>query len=463
MLAPPDHASESEPVEPVEPELRRGVGLLGVVVFGAGTAIGVSIFTVLQPAAQIAGAGMLVAIGVATIPMVLFASTYAYLGSALPVAGASYEWPRRFLGPLVGFAIAWLRILGNVGACTVLALVLVKYLGMVVQLPIKPTMAAAITLVYALNYVGITVAARLQLALMGLLLAVLAALVVLGAPFVDLARIGSPWAVGWAAIGAGVPLLISLFLGIESAVEIGEEVRHPRRNLPLGIALAIALTAVVYGAIAFVSLGVAGVARLAATDAPLLEAARVPFGRWAVPVIVVAATASILKSMNAGVVSFSRSLFAMGRSGVLPPRIAAVHPRFRTPHAAVMLAYALVMLGLLLPSSIVFLLLAVNVPTMLKYVACSLSAVRVAGSFPEVHARSRVGFSVRTVRALGYSAAACGVVIILLGLQTDVRPYLLVAGWLVVGLVYWVLRRRYQAGSASRANATAHSSVDESR
>ncbi|MBS0612962.1 MAG: APC family permease [Proteobacteria bacterium] len=429
--------------------LRRGVGLSGVVVFGAGTAIGVSIFTVLQPAAQIAGSGMLVAIGIAAVPMVLFAATYAYLGSALPVSGASYEWPRRFLGPLAGFVIAWLRILSNVGATTVLALVLVKYLGMAVPVPLKPTMAAAITLIYGLNYIGITVAARLQLALMALLLAVLAALVMLGAPYVELSRIGSPLAPGWAAIGAGVPLLITLFLGIESAVEIGEEVRQPQRNLPLGIALAILLTALVYGAVAFVSLGLVGAGRLAATEAPLLEAARIPFGRWAVPVIVIAATASILKSLNAVAVSFSRSLFAMGRSGVLPARVAFIHPRFHTPHIAVLLAYALVITGLLLPSSVVFLLLAVNVPTMLKYVACSLSAVRAATSCPDVHARSRVGFEVATVRRLGYAAAGCGVLIILLGMQADWRPYLLVTAWLAVGLTYWTLRRRHLGGDLS--------------
>ena len=43
------------------PTLRQGVGLLGVVMFGAGTAIGVSIFTVLQPAASVAGSGLLIA------------------------------------------------------------------------------------------------------------------------------------------------------------------------------------------------------------------------------------------------------------------------------------------------------------------------------------------------------------------------------------------------------------------
>ena len=34
--------------------LRKSVGLIGVVTFGAGTAIGVSIFSILQPTAQVA-------------------------------------------------------------------------------------------------------------------------------------------------------------------------------------------------------------------------------------------------------------------------------------------------------------------------------------------------------------------------------------------------------------------------
>src|SRR5262249_43164008 len=151
----------------------------------------------------------------------------------------SYEWPRRFLHPFVGFAVAWLRILSNVGASVVLAQVLVNYLGMVVAVPLKPTMAAAITLVFTLNYLGVAVAARAQLLLMFLLLAVLAAFVLVGAPQIDFRHIGSPFAMGLLAILAAVPLMISLFLGIESSVEIGEEVRDAPRNLPLGISLAI--------------------------------------------------------------------------------------------------------------------------------------------------------------------------------------------------------------------------------
>lgn len=424
------------------PGLRRSVGLAGVVMFGAGTAIGVSIFSVLQPAAQVAGSGLLVAVMVSAVPMVLFAVCYSYLGSALPVSGASYEWPRRFLHPFVGFTIAWLRILSNVGAAVVLALVLVNYLGMVVEVPMKPTMAAAITLVFALNYLGVAVAARAQLILMLALLAILAAFVLLGVPEMQPELIGSPLQTGLLPVLTAVPLMISLFLGIESAVEIGEEVRDAPRTIPLGISLAVLLTSVVYLSVAVVALGLIGPAALARSNVPLLEAARVPFGAFAVPLIVGAATVSILKTMNATSLVFSRSLFAMARTGVLPASLARIHPRFGTPHRAILLGYACAMLGLFMPSSLVFLLLAVNIPTMLKYLACSLCAVRVVQAHPDIRAQARLALAPKAIVVVGYSAALCAVAIILVGVEADVRPYALVGGWLGVGIIYWLVRRR---------------------
>lgn len=425
-----------------EGALTPGVGLTGVVMFGAGSAIGVSIFSVLQPAAQVAGSGLLVAILIAALPMVLFAICYAYLGSALPVSGASYEWPRRFLHPAIGFLIAWLRILSNVGALVVLAQVLVNYLGMIVALPMKPAMAVAITAMFGLNYFGVAVAARVQLVLMLSLLVVLALFVAAGAPHMRIDLIGSPTGVGWLAIAAAVPLMISLFLGIESAVEIGEEVKDARRVIPIGISIAIVLTAVVYAAVAITALGLVGPAALARSGAPLLDAARVPLGALAAPLIVGAATVSILKSMNATALTFSRTLMAMARAGALPEVLARVHPRHATPHTAILCGYVCAMLGLLLPSSLVFLLLAINIPTMLKYLACSLCAVRVARDFPELHAAAHFSLRPMAIRWIGIAAALCALAIILAGIEADWRPYLLVGGWLVVGLAYWLIRAR---------------------
>jgi APA family basic amino acid/polyamine antiporter len=440
----------SDPAMSETQSLRQNVGLMGVVTFGAGTAIGVSIFSILQPTAQVAGSGLLAGIGVAALPMVLFAVSYAYLGSALPVSGASYEWPRRFIHPCVGFIITWLRVLANVGALTILSQVLVSYVGMVIPLPVKPAMAVLLTLVFGLNYLGVGIAARVQSLLMGLLLLVLAVFVVAGVPHADGALIGNPLATPTMSILAVVPLMISLFLGIESAVEIGEEVRGAQRNVPLGIAMAIVLTALVYGLVAATALGLVGPVVLAQSKAPLLDAAKVALGaRVAVPLIVGAACFSIFKSMNAAALTFSRSLFAMGRHGALPRAIGAIHPRHGTPHRAILLAYGCAMTGLLLPPSLIFLLLAVSLPTMLKYAACSWSATVVARRHPDIHARARFKLRPGRMVAVGYGGVGCALLIALLGIEADPRPYLLVAGWLVLGLAYWfAFARRASASHA---------------
>ena len=256
--------------------LRRGVGLTGVVMFGAGTAIGVSIFSVLQPAAQIAGSGLLVAIAISAAPMLLFAIVYAWLSSVAPTSGASYEWPRRFLGPFTGFSIAWLRIISNVGAIVILVRVLANYVGMVLPIAETPMIVGVVSFIFVLNYIGVAATTRLQIALMLVLISILALFVATGLPLASTRRIGPLLDVGGVSILAAVPLLISLFLGIESAVEIGDEVKAPHRTIPLGIAIAILLTMIVYGAVAATALGLIGPAALAVSKAPLLDAARVP-------------------------------------------------------------------------------------------------------------------------------------------------------------------------------------------
>ena len=84
-----------------------------------------------------------------------------------------------------------------------------------------------------------------------------------------------------------------------------------------------------------------------------------------------------------------------------------------------------------------FLLLAVNIPTMFKYMACSYCAVRIVDRHPEIAGGAALGWSHGKVRAIGYAGVVLGLIIAVLGVEADIRPYLLVAGWAVVGLVYW--------------------------
>ncbi len=439
-MTPPEISPGISPA--TSPGLKHGVGLIDLVMLGAGTAIGAAIFTVLGPATEVGGSGILITVGLAALPMVLFALVYAYMASAVPSTAASYEWQRRFTHPLIAFAIVWMRVLSNAVVMIVLARVLVNYLSMAIPLPATPVMFAMFVLIFALNYVGVAVAARAQTVMMLLLLAIFAIFVVAGAPSLKPGLLVEATAGGWLPILAALPLMIQLFLGIETATEVGDEVRNPKVVVPWGVALGLLLTVAVYLVITFTALSLVGPAALAASDAPLLTAAEAALGRWATPLIIVAAVVALTKSMNAIFLVYSRFLFAMGRSGVLPSALGRIHPRFGTPHVATIVAFAASSAALLLPSSLLFLLLAVNVPTMMKYLGTCLAAFNVARAHPEVHDQARLKFGRPTVKVLSALGVIAAVVIAALGFSTDWRPYVLLGVWLALGLAYYGWRRR---------------------
>lgn len=435
--------------------LKQAVSLWGVVSLGAGTAIGVAIFSIVAPGAQLAGPGMLLAMLIASLPMILFAVTYAFMGSAVPVSGASYEWSRRFIHPFVGFIIGWLRIFSNVAALMLYALVLVQYWSMWIDVPAKPTMLAVLTLFWVLNTLGVSLVSRGQALMMFVLLATCAVLVTSSLPMGEPANFTPLLEKGWAGVLAAVPLMVSLFLGIETSVEVGEEVRNGRRNIPLGIALAIMLTVAIYFSVAAGAIYVLGSGPLGASKAPLLDLANATLGSYGQPLILLSATVAIGTSLNAISLTFSRSLFAMGRSGALPGMLARVHPRRGTPYIATTFVYLLCVAGLLMPSNLIFLFLAVNIPTLMKYGATCFAATRVVSRHPDIYRQASFRFSPSAMQAWAWAGIVCALAVIVLGWSADWRPYAVIGGWGALGLAYYFLIARKRGPAVERVESPA--------
>ncbi len=432
-------------------ELRQVVGVTELVMFGAGTAIGSAIFTVLQPAAQIGGAAVLWGVGLAAAPMVVFGIVYAYLASAIPRTAASYEWQREFTSPLFAYLIGWARIAANIAAMTMLAQTLVNYASMAFPIPPKLTIFAIFTFLFGLNYFGVIIAGRAQTIMMLGLLGLLAVFVGSAVPHLHYDIIASASSAGWWHTLAVVPLMINLFLGIEASTELGGETKNAQIAVPLGLILAMLLTVTVYFLVTFAALSLIGPAGLAASKAPLLTAAAVTLGPVAKPLIIAAAILSLMKSMNATFIVFSRFLYAMARQSVLPTALAAVHPRWRTPHQAIIATFLLTCTGLLLPANLLFLLLAMNIPVLMKYMGTCIAGYRVARFHPEVHAKAVLKFRPATIQILAAAGAVLAVAIALLGITADWQPYALLAAWTAIGLGYyfWPGRRAAPASTST--------------
>ncbi|GAB7551239.1 APC family permease [Novosphingobium sp. 11B] len=426
--------------------LKPNAGLLDVVMLGAGSAIGSSIFSVLGPAARVGGESLLWAILAAMVPMAILALVYAAVASAAPRSGASYEWPRMFIGPRFAFMVAWLRIFGSVGMLVTGSLVLAHYLAILTPLPPTATMMAIFTVLFALNLFGIALAAKAQTWLMLILLATFSIFIGEGWGRIDPSRLGELWGrPAFAGIFLTLPLLINLFMGIETATEIGEEVRDASRNVPLGILLAVLLTLAVYLLITMTALALIGWRGIASGDTPLVVAAQATGTRYIVPVMLGAGILCLVKSLNVNFMIFSRNLYAMGRAGVLPAPLGRVHGSWGTPHVAATAVFLLTCLGLLLPKDLVFLFTATSIPTVLKYISTCLSARAMAIRQPELVATARFRLRPGTLIVVAMLGATCAMAIAVAALATDWRAYVLIGVWALLGILYRIAARRHEA------------------
>ncbi len=426
-----------------EGRLKQGMTGLDVVALGVGAAIGMSIFSVMAPAAQAAGPGLLVSLALAAIPMVVFTVVYAFMGSAVPRSGSSYDWPAQFVHPFVGFIVNWLRILGNAGSLYLMALVFVSYVSKVISLPSVPTMVALLAVFCVINLVGVNVTGGVSRVLVVLKIAALGVFVVLGIPFVRAANFAPFLPTGWWGVLAALPLLSGLYMGLETGVEVGEEIRNSASVIAKGLGFTMSITIVVYFAVSFVAVGALGAPGLAASSAPILDAGRLFLGRWTNILIVVTAAAAIGAAINATYLIFARFLFAMGRDGVLPAVLGRIHPKWGTPYVAILVVFALALVSFFLPSSLLFLFLAANIPVMLKYVSHCWAAARLVEHHPELHRRAKFMLSRRAVKAWSYAGIGLAVVTIFSGVGADWRPYAILCVWGGLGLVYWFARSRH--------------------
>ena len=198
-----------------------------------------------------------------------------------------------------------------------------------------------------------------------------------------------------------------------------------------------------YLAVGFVALGVLGAPALAASEAPILDAAEAIAGPLARPAIVAAAVVAIGTSLNAIFAIFSRSLLAMAEAGMLPAALARIHPRTGVPHIALIVVFAIGCAGLALPMELTFLFLAVNIPTILKYASICVVAAKVAIRHPDIHRRASMLRNPTLVIALAAGGAIGALVLAAAGFQADWRPYALLAGWTLLGAIVYAIGRKH--------------------
>jgi APA family basic amino acid/polyamine antiporter len=117
---------------------------------------------------------------------------------------------------------------------------------------------------------------------------------------------------------------------------VAEEVKHPGRNIPLGMFLAFSVVMLLYVAVVFITVGLLDPSDLSRSLTPISLGARVSMGNAGSIALALAALLAFISTANAGILTASRDALAMGRDYILPLIFHRVNNRFKTPHVAIL-------------------------------------------------------------------------------------------------------------------------------
>jgi APA family basic amino acid/polyamine antiporter len=338
------------------PALARRLGTRDAVLVGLGSMIGAGVFSAFGPAAQAAGAGMMIGLVIAAVIAYCNATASAQLAAVYPTSGGTYIYGRERLGPWWGFVAGWGFVVGKTASCAAMALTVAHYAIPGPWWAQRLVAVAAVIALAALNYRGVTKTVLLTRVLVTISLAALAAVVIgisigLGnGSGVDRTTALDFWGGVYGVLQAS-GLLFFAFAGYARIATMGEEVREPRRTIPRAIPIALAITVGVYFLVGGTALMAAGPQNLAATTAPLVAAVHAVGADGLTPIVRIGATVAALGALLALIAGIGRTTLAMARHRDLPKWLAAVHPTYRVPHHAE-LALAVVVCALVLTADL---------------------------------------------------------------------------------------------------------------
>lgn len=315
--------------------LRRDVGLAGAVLLGLGSIVGTGVFVSLGLAVELAGSAVLWAVAVAASVALCNGLSSAQLAASNPVSGGTYEYGYRYLHPAAGFTAGWLFLIAKSASAATAALGIAAYAGIGAE---RLPALAALVLVTGLVLAGIRRSNQTNAVVVTLAVGSLAAVVVATWPDAAAASVGD--AGGLADIGEAAALVFVAFTGYGRVATLGEEVRSPRRTIPIAVAATLVVTALLYLAVAFLlaRLGPDGVG----SGSPLIPIAESTGGATLSGVVRAGALAAMVGVLLNLILGLSRVVLAMGRRGDLPDVLARIHREGRTPTPAIVTVAALV-------------------------------------------------------------------------------------------------------------------------
>jgi APA family basic amino acid/polyamine antiporter len=394
-------------------ELVKGLGPVSATTLVMGSMIGSGIFIVSAEIAREVNspALLIMAWAVTAFMTVVGALSYGELAAMMPRAGGQYVYLRESLGPLWGFLYGWtLFLVIQTGTIAAVGVAFGKFLGFffpavsstnwilhiakVPPIPLGPmvlgnmdvglntqNLVAIVMVVFLsiVNIFGLKTGAAIQNVFTIAKVSALLGLVLLGIfigrnPQAVAANFTNFWGqAGLHArhavqVGVGGPIALVGTLTIVAVAQVGSlfsadawnnvtftaaEVKNPRRNLPLALALGTGLVVCLYVAANLIYLNILPLAgdphgstvlargiQYATEDRVGTAAMQQMFGTAGAAIMAVAILLSTFGCYNGLILAGARVYYAMAKDQLFFRKVANLHPKYKTPAVSLLVQAA---------------------------------------------------------------------------------------------------------------------------
>jgi len=453
--------------DPSAPTLKGNVGRFQLFAFGFGSIIG-SAWCVLVGSwlASAGPGGAVIGFALGGIVVACIGACYAELTSRIPVTGGEFSFVLHAYGRPLAFYVGWFIALAWICVAIFEGLAiawLFERLGTgISDIVLYDAFGTSVTrnqliigcigapLIALLNYTGGQVLARFHSLLTYTFIFVALAMVALmpshgkAANLAPLLPTAAPvWWQGAAGIFANCAFLLCGFQAISQVVE--EKSQH----VPFGTLFRILVLAIAAAA-GFYCLVVVGTAitmpwpSLPPHSLAFVEATRqLPWARELVPLVLVIAMLSLVKTWNGVFLMASRTLIALAREGFLPSWMNRWHGRSGVPAPVVLVIFFLNIAGLTLGRGAVGLLVdTITISLVFGYAICCIALPMLRRRDGSGRGAVMTPNAVVAIGVVGSVVMAC-VAVVMPPIQAGGFPavYLVFPAWALIGACLTMLMR----------------------
>jgi APA family basic amino acid/polyamine antiporter len=436
--------------------LQKVLGPFDLILMGIGAIVGTGIFVLTGTGALTAGPALTLSFVIAAVACGFAALCYAEFASSVPVAGSIYTYSYVVLGELVAWIIGWDLLLEYGLATSAVSVGWSGYFqsligGFGLHIPTVLTAAPgaldgvttymnlpALLIMLALTAMlsrGVRESARVNNVMVVIKIAVVLLFILVGFRHVTPANWQPFMPFGASGVMSAAAVVFFAFIGFDAVTSAAEEVKNPKRDLPIGIIGSLAVCTVLYVIVSAIMTGIVPFQLFKGVDHPVSLALQHAGENWFAGFVDLGAILGMTTVILVMAFGQTRIVYAMSRDGLLPARLSTVHPKFGTPFFATwVVGIVFGLIAAFVPLNVLAEL--VNIGTLAAFSLVSVAVIVLRKKRPDLHRAFRCP-GVPVIPLL--SVAFCFVLMSFLSAIT----WIAFAIWLVLGLmVYFGYARR---------------------